>query len=873
MGGAGFSAAAQSDDTWSPPVNISQSGSAENPALAVDADGGLHLFWQDAAAGFMVSEGNGRTWSDPLPVRLPFSEPPFALPDAVNFEGGHTPQLLIDDAGLAHGFWINGDGRLLYSRASLENITEQTGWTTPVTLAESAAALDAALGENGRLHLAYIRPQQTDQFPAGVYYRRSDDGGVAWEGGVSPYLSPYLAVPSNLAHVTLTAAGGNLFLGWDNRLLDSVFVARSGDGGETWETPVTMDSRLPEDDPDAAGPADVAVTAAGEWVHVTWHAEHTAGQCGQYHQWSRNTGVTWQPSPTMIGGASSVCPSSGQFIHAQNGLLLLMTAVADGVFLQAWDGDAWSEPDLQLPLTGFTHPQTFRSVNLGCRQTAVTADNRLIVVGCGSGDVWSLERPLGALAEWSDRFSPAPVWSEPQIVAAGPVQMAGVTMAAGEDGRLHAFWSQPEGGTLANQPGQAIYYARLNAGQWSPPRPVITSPDGKTDQPAVVADDDGRLFIVWSGGESGQIYFSRAAADRAASTAEWTPPLPLPSPREAGAWPDVALDAAGILYAAYTIPVNEDRGVYLTQSTDDGRSWSAPARVFDGAAAKWQMVGASHLAVAANGDLHLIWTRRTLPGGTGPLALVYARSVDGGQTWSEPEAAAQEAVVWSGLAAVGGYGLHRVWLADDDGRLTLRSQFSIDNGLTWSAPEDLFAPDAVGGAAALTAAADGPHLFQLAQNAVDGRHMLLEWVWDGAHWRQIEGAEWDREAIEMGEITAAAADDGRFGVIFADLMLDETGQQLQHELFYTERAGDAPVGSSAPLPTLTPAPPPQTIAAPLPEPSPTPPLTFSAPDQPDAGLRIGPLRVNSTAGAIAISVVPAALLLVLVVGVRIIRKR
>ena len=868
-------AAAQTDEVWLPPVNVSQSGSAVEPTLAVDAQGGLHVLWQNPAAGFVYSQGNGDAWSESLLLRLPFSEPPFFLPSDEDFVGFYAPQWVIDAAGLAHGFWINGEQNLLYSRAPLATIADRASWTFPVVLADSASALDVLIDENGRFHLAYIRPEQTTPFPAGVYYRNSDSGGAEWSTAVSPYSSQYLSASPDIAHISLAVDGNAVFLGWDNRLLDAVFTARSGDGGATWSEPITVDSRGPDDDQEAVGPSSIEVVASGEMVHLTWQAEHTAGRCAQFHQVSDDGGITWLERPTVVGDSTLGCPTDGQFVAANNGLLFLMTTYSGSGFLQVWDSGQWSEADLQPPLAGFANPTTYRQVQLGCQQTTVTPDNHLIVVGCGQGvdfDVWLIERPLGVLDDWSTRFLPTPVWAEPQTIASSSISFLPPQVVAAGDGRLHAFWSQPSEGALtgnAVQPGRAIYYSRLNAGQWSPARPVIISPIGKTDQPSAAADADGNLFVVWSGGVSGQVYFSRAVADRASSVAEWIAPLPLPSPRDAGSWPDIVVDEQGTLYVAYAIPLNEDRGIYLIRSDDGGDNWSEPVRVFDGAASGWPQVGPPKLALTGEGSLHLLWSRHSLPDGIGPQALLYARSEDGGFNWTRAEEAIWQSAIWSELVAVGERELHQTWLAWQDGRLALFYQHSIDDGLTWSVPDSVFSPDTAGGPAVLISAADGPHIIQLARNVVDGRQMLLEWLWDGARWRLGEGRVLDPGVIEAEGITAVAAPDGRLGVIYANLFLDEISGQLQNALFYTERLWNV-AAVPTPLPTLTPTPQPLPTFTPAPQPSPTPTIGFSTALDADEGFHLGPLSVNDDVDRLLLSVIPALLIIIIVfvIGLR-----
>ncbi|MEJ2747287.1 MAG: sialidase family protein [Anaerolineae bacterium] len=876
---------AQTGNAWSEPLNISQSGSAIDPVFAVDSRGGFHLFWQNPLSGFVYSssEGADQPWSAPVPMRAPFSEPFFYLPTQEDFVALYSPQIVIGPDDFVHGFWLNEAGNLLYSRAPLTAVTDSASWTFPVAVAESAVAWDVALDENGSLHLSYVRPQSSTSFPAGVYYRRSDNSGDSWTDALSVYQSQYLSVTPDQANVKLDAVGDTVLLAWDDRLLDSVFTAVSADGGASWSAPSKMDGRTATDSADSIGPSGIESTIVGQDLFLTWRAEHTAGRCVQYVQWSRNMGETWQPAPLAANDGEPVCPTAGHLISAQDGLLFLLTVYAEDASLQAWDGSQWSEAEAETPLARFTNPVTFRQVSLGCQQTTVTADNHLYVVGCGTGvdsDIWLLQRALGSYEDWSPRFLPAPVWADPLPVASSSDPLLSPALVAAGDGRFHALWSQPpEGiaGSAAAPAGQALYYSRLNAGSWAPGRPVLASPDGQADHPALAADTEGSLFAVWSGGASGQIFFSRAVADRASSIEEWIEPVALPSPQEAGSHPDIQIDAAGTLYVVYAVPQNEDRGIYLVKSEDSGDTWSAPIQLFDAAAADWQMVDEPKLALVGSKIVHVVWIHHLLPDGTSPQALAYARSVDGGETWSEPALAEQGAVYMAQVAAVNERAVHRAWLEMKDGRLSLFHQYSIDGGLAWSDPTVVFTPDATGGPFALVNAPDGLHLLQLAQTVADGRQLLLEWLWDGARWRSAQGTSLTQGVVQASGITAVAAPDGRFGVLYDDYrLLDTTTEpQLQYVIAYTERTWESPSVLPTPLPTLTPTPLPQPTATATPLPSPTPTPAFSRTQDTNAGFSLGALNTESTSGILVISLIPVLLIIVVafVIGLRITRSR
>jgi hypothetical protein len=180
----------------------------------------------------------------------------------------------------------------------------------------------------------------------------------------------------------------------------------------------------------------------------------------------------------------------------------------------AWDGSRWSDPQLQDTLTTFVDPATQNLVQFGCQQGVLIDNVNLFVAGCDSGaggDTWMLARQLTDIAEW---FPQEAVWNQLVSVANSEGRLRSPKLLADERGRLHAFWSQADA-VNPNGPGMSIQYARWEAGQWSQPETVLTSPDGRTDQPDVAISADNRLYAVWSGGAGGQIYFSQANADQA----------------------------------------------------------------------------------------------------------------------------------------------------------------------------------------------------------------------------------------------------------------------------------------------------------------------------------------------------------------------
>lgn len=132
--------------------------------------------------------------------------------------------------------------------------------------------------------------------------------------------------------------------------------------------------------------------------------------------------------------------------------------------------------------------------------------------------------------------------------------------------------------------------------------------------------------------------------------------------------------------------------VLVTHSSDEGATWSQPARVRK----KGANVGCI-ARVGPDGSVSMVWLGGSF---TGRKAFVYfAKSTDGGESWSKPRRISEiRAVGVSGFRS--GHGLPSfdvdpatgaLYVAWADGRFTGVDQIalitSIDGGLTWSSPQ------------------------------------------------------------------------------------------------------------------------------------------------------------------------------------------
>ena len=860
---------------WETPVNLSQSGATSNPQFVVDSEGIFHVLWVDAYSDFGYISGDGIEWNDPVPAKGPYGEFP--------------PEIFPDADGFIHAFWSDADGLFYTSKARAAEFSQMSGWLGKSQLGSFVTDVDATVDSEGRMHLVYIRAADTEGQPAGVYYQSMDRMSTSWSLPMLLYQSDYMrsATPdtSSLEIVSSTTEDGvHLYVVWDNRARERVYLSRSIDGGGLWSPPEEIDK--PQEGALESGALNIRVGATGNEVLLLWQSGKTETSCQQYYQFSNDGGNTWEPSQRMFEGFQ-ICPDDVQIFQGESGPILLLTGIQ--TYLQAWDGSRWSDPQLQDTLTTFVDPETQNLVQFGCQQGELIDKVNLFVVGCDSGtggDTWMLARPLVDIAEW---FPQEAVWNPLVSLSSSEGRLRSPKLVADERGRLHAFWSQSDSAN-PNGPGKGIQYARWEGGQWSQPEMVLLSPDGRTDQPDAAISADNRLFAVWSGGDGGQIYFSQANADQAVLAESWDSPQRLPSLQATGSAPRILIDRAGVMSVVYAIPLNENRGIYLVQSGDGGQTWSEPNKIFDAVAAGWAMVDWPHLAITDNGNMHVLWTRYSLPNGEGPLALYYARSEDNGATWSTPQTVVEKAVGWSQLAGIGQNTVHRVWQEGSGGNTTLWHEQSLDGGISWqrTAPVSVFGETA--GLPSLIWDSSGQlQLLQVVKSGLN-QYVLQHWRFDGARWSAERSLNLDFSMpTTVSSNVSGITESGDLGVLFSvvsgDLVVSDTQGQI---LFANRMLGDSmESGTQENLPpssatleveptsveTLTPTTVPTDVA--ILEPTPVPPEAIATITEAPTVIPDGPAPArNSWLTSIVLPVIVGMIVLAIaVVSFRVIRNR
>jgi hypothetical protein len=719
-------AQAQSVQLWSDPINLSISGSATNPYLVVDSKGIVHTFWFDSFAGYQYAESiDGITWSAPVAVKVPFDK------------YVHPPVFISDATGRVHIFWTSEKNSLMYAQVNETSLAIPANWRVSSPLDLDVYDFDAFADVSGKVHVSYVRnPATPSDGMAGVYYMLSQNGGIAWEPEKLLFESPYFrSIDETSAHVRIVASNdpndGSVYSVWDDRSQKRIFMGISRNGGRDWE---------PIREVIAPDPALGSQTPFGSDINVldnnlllTWQLGSPGASCALYSRSSVDSGESWD-EPNRFLAVSAQCPERTEFLSVDpRYAVMLMTTDAE-LSLIAWNGSVWSNPEPQSGPSSISNPATFEPVTLGC-QNVLSSNSRLYVVGCnegGSSDIWFISRELDPM----ESLFPLPsAWAQQNEVTRIPHRISFVSSVSDSIGDLHLLWIR-SAASAADDYEPRFEYSHWNGNNWSQPAPVLTDLGGLPIDPALAIDAQEKLLLTWVNANTGDLWFSWANSARANIPLEWAQPVILPSPSDVNESPSMVVDAAGRIVVAYAVAINENRGIYVTQSTDLGATWSPPQLAFDAVEADWDRIDQPKLTFTEDGVLHLLFTQYSARMEEETGTLYYSQSADGGTTWSVPFEVTANPVKWSTIASVPGQGLHRFWQEVNRSVTSTHHQVSTDGGLTWSAPVLVSSEDTLSSVPSVVP--DWTGNIHLLQTSLDEFEYLHEWSWSNSRWQLVE---------------------------------------------------------------------------------------------------------------------------------------
>lgn len=260
---------------------------------------------------------------------------------------------------------------------------------------------------------------------------------------------------------------------------------------------------------------------------------------------------------------------------------------------------------------------------------------------------------------------------------------------------VHLFWahnprSPYTDGANYDDSETAIFYQRLQGEDWLEARDILL-PHQATFPFGAVGDAEDNLHVTTAVGGPPCVAYINLPLYQVADPLAWSQPGCLDAIGVGG--PDMAIvPESGHLFILY--PHRDQKEISLLVSTDNGRSWSFPQPVARIESVETNL-GFPRLFADDQGRLHATWGELQAPGGYPWQRIMYARSTDDGQTWSEPFPLADANQGEQNLA-IHGNTVHAVWNGDAgyQGRYYRVSQ---DGGLTWSERFTLPLPITSGG--------------------------------------------------------------------------------------------------------------------------------------------------------------------------------
>lgn len=348
------------------------------------------------------------------------------------YERVNYPNLLVDEYGYAHVFWVGSqqtDSREIigYSKFDGEN------WTYPVDIYSSdhripITAFSSSIDEDGIIHLIWTeggnvgpihytsaqslygssamnwRRQQIIDFPAyranmivdsrgiyhlvygvlegeeGIYYTQSEDEGVNWSNPIE--LDTEIPVNYVPKHLRFTINNDELHVLWTLRDINdpsgadkSILYVNSYDGGLSWSFPILIDDE--DDEIGEVRAAAPCMIANNNSVLIVWAGDSTTHR---EYRFSIDSGRNWSHTYRIFGdlhgqaGDGMTIDSVGR-IH-----YIAQIRYPQGLYHAQWRNGDWTIPMMFYQIFSSVDVQIPGRVHAHSVQAAVLSGNQLIII-------------------------------------------------------------------------------------------------------------------------------------------------------------------------------------------------------------------------------------------------------------------------------------------------------------------------------------------------------------------------------------------------------------------------------------------------------------------------------------------------------------
>ncbi len=271
-------------------------------------------------------------------------------------------------------------------------------------------------------------------------------------------------------------------------------------------------------------------------------------------------------------------------------------------------------------------------------------------------------------------------WSRPFRLSIAGRRASEAFLTSDAYGYVHSFWEEEYGENRS-----ILMYSRFDGENWTLPVDIrILVPFGSIQTASPVVDEEGTLHLLWSEGDSGPVYYSRAPANQSLGAQNWRKPLRISIDAKRVL---LEVDPKGYLHILYSRAVGGEPGLFYIRSEDEGETWS-DAIWLDPDIKQNFIPSSFSFSLDTSGNLHAVWFYARVDA-VGSDWIRYSRSTDGGLTWQQPRTIAQDEEegtlnAASPVMVTVDDDVHIVWA---QGQLFYRwHSYSLDAGETWTEP-------------------------------------------------------------------------------------------------------------------------------------------------------------------------------------------
>ncbi len=268
---------------WSDDINISENSTIdEYPNMAVSGNN-IHTVWRntwfgDVSIMYRNSSDAGNTWNERQQI-IPVSPMLPSFPDiGVNNSNVHVVYHMWETGSWEINYINSTDGGNTWNPS--KRISGDDGF--------NSEAPKIAVN-NSNIHVIWVDSRQP--FPnTEIYYNRSLDGGITWEGEQRLTNALFASAPSGIV-----VNGSNIHITWiDERNGNwEIYYKMSKDNGATWQDGqgnIGLDRLLTTN---ATDHISSSLAVNGSTIHVVWVDQEPGPVFSIYYRNSTDNGATW----------------------------------------------------------------------------------------------------------------------------------------------------------------------------------------------------------------------------------------------------------------------------------------------------------------------------------------------------------------------------------------------------------------------------------------------------------------------------------------------------------------------------------------------------------------------------------------------------